>query len=118
MKTLTIFLFFAVFAIAACGDKEAMPTACDNINGEWTVQDNEAIYLNFQDGTLQSGAFWKQGEAPHISETFKYSCDCDTAFLESDQTGFRFWLTFWRLSDTTAILNGQYYAQPTRLKRI
>lgn len=108
--------FCLAVLFGGCAEKDPMPTPCDFANGEWTAQDNKEIYLRFTDGELLSGSYW--GDEIHIYERYRYQCDCDTMFLESEQTGFRFWLTFWRLSDTSAIMNGQYYAHPTYLKRL
>lgn len=111
-----IALLCMVVVFAGCGEKEPIHTPCNLANGEWTAQDNEQIYLQFTDGELLSGAYW--GGEVHIYERYRYECECDTMFLESEQTGFRFWLTFWHLSDSSAILNGEFYAQPIYLERI
>lgn len=104
------------FSSTGCADGRDIELPCDIANGEWTVVENEQIHLRFKDGKFWNGAYW--GDTIQVIETFSYHCNCDTMFLTNDQTGFKYWLTFWSVGDTAAILNGQYYGRLVHLKRI
>lgn len=109
-------VLYLLFSATGCAEKEAMPGPCQIANGEWTYEENPNIHLKFQDGEFWNGAYW--ADTVQVIEAYSYHCACDTMFLTNNQTGFKHWLTFWKVGDTAAILNGEFYGRVVFLKRI
>jgi len=109
-------LFCGALLFGGCSEKEAMPSDCDFINGEWTAKDNTKIYLRFNDGELLSGSYW--GDEIHIYDRYLYHCVCDTLFLTNTSTGYAHWLTIWNIGDSAAVVNGEYYGGVVYLKKL
>lgn len=106
MKTLTTFLFFALFTLAACGDKEAMPTIEDQLQGAWKREWRPFPLVNtynFHAGGCDTYALIPGQPVQYYAYSYTTDADTLTMFDLGRMEYYRFTVSF--PTDTTAVLS-------------